>query len=105
MFGLCSECIKSHNSKNCNHSNKQRALVGTWISVKLQKAVTLGYKILKIYEILHYSQTSQNIFQNYIKPWYKIKTEASPWPKSCVTEEDKQNFIAQFETRRNKIRL
>jgi hypothetical protein len=66
--------------------------------MEVQKAISLGYEIKKILEILHYENRSDEIFQPYIKTRLKIKTESSDWPKNC-TSEGKQAFIREFYER------
>ena len=53
---------------------------------------------------MHYKEKSKDIFNNYIKTWYKIKTEASGWPKWCECginfaemEQNKLNYLKVFE--------
>ena len=35
----------------CEHLNHERALEGTWVTLEINKAVEVGYKILEIYLI------------------------------------------------------
>ena len=37
----------------------QRALVGTWVTDELKKAVAVGYRVLQTYEVWHYYDVSQ----------------------------------------------
>ena len=68
-------------SFRCAHSDDERALTGTWCTPELQKAVELGYDIQYIYEVWHFPETCQGLFQDYVNTWLKIKQEASDWPK------------------------
>jgi hypothetical protein len=99
VFPLCSKCAISKNINTCNHSDVERVLCGTWTSMEVQKAVSLGYEIKNILEILHYENKSNEIFKPYIKTWLKIKTESSDWPKNCTTPEAKLAFIQGFYAR------
>jgi hypothetical protein len=99
VFPLCSKCVMSKNINSCEYSDKERVLCGTWTSIEVQKAISLGYEIKSILEILHYENRSNEIFQPYIKTWLKIKTESSDWPKNCTTPEAKQEFIREFYER------
>jgi hypothetical protein len=99
VFPLCSKCVISKNLDTCNHSDEERVLCGTWTSMEIQKAVTLGYEIKNMLEILHYEKRSNKIFQAFIKKWLKIKTESSDWPKNCTTPEAKLEFIQEFYER------
>ena len=84
MFPLCYTC--AHNRiKECNHSEKQRCFEGTWVTLKVQKAVELGYKILDTYKVWHYKKQKQydkegghdGVFSEYIKTLQGLKQEAS----------------------------
>jgi hypothetical protein len=73
---------------------------GTWTTIEVEKAVSLGYKILKIYEIVHFSRRSSDLFRSYVQMFLKIKQEAKGWEKlGCTTEESKRNFIEEFRLR------
>ena len=40
MFTLCSKCALEQNKQTtCNHSSKDRALEGTWVSLEIDKAI------------------------------------------------------------------
>ena len=70
---------------------------GTWTTIELQKAVELGYKITKIYQIAHFEQKSDNLFQDYVKTFLKIKQEAAGWNKlGCESDEEKQLYISEY---------
>ena len=56
MFPLCVKCIEDqmdrpwHKRTNlCNHTEEERVMKGTWCTHELQKAVELGYRIVKIH--------------------------------------------------------
>ena len=51
LFPLCASCVKEEmpkrpweRSAECNHTDEQRVLTGTWCSPELDKAVDLGYR-------------------------------------------------------------
>jgi hypothetical protein len=73
--------------------NKERAIQGTWCSVELDKALEKGYRILQLHEVWHFPETSDKRFKDYIDTFLKIKQEASGYPKDCVTEEQKQQYV------------
>jgi hypothetical protein len=45
IFPLCTKCLLDKNFSTCNHSDEERISCGTWTSMEVQKAVTLGYEI------------------------------------------------------------
>ena len=38
----------------CTHTDNERMLRGTWATIEIQKAVELGYRVLKIHEVWHF---------------------------------------------------
>ena len=43
-----------------NHVNKEdRALVGTWVSIELFEALERGYRILDVYEVWNFPETTR----------------------------------------------
>ena len=103
LFPLCTSCVKEEMVKplldrtaKCHHPDDQRALTGTWCSPELSKAVELGYQVQYIYEVWHFDETCQGLFEDYVNTWLKIKQEASGWPKENMTEQDKQTYIDNY---------
>ena len=103
-FPLCATCVKEEMDKPplkrshlCAHSEHERALTGTWCTPQLRKAVELGYQIQYIYEVWHFPETCQGLFQDYVNTWLKIKQEASGWPKWVGDDETKrQQYIRDY---------
>ncbi|KAK3733444.1 hypothetical protein QZH41_018627 [Actinostola sp. cb2023] len=92
MFVLCRTCAEQlrQTKGRCCHNAEERALVGTWTTPELKKAVALGYVVLDVYEVWHYPETSLVLFGKYVNTYLRLKQEASGWPAWCQTEEDKQ---------------
>ena len=108
MFPLCVKCVEDqlerpwHERTNlCNHTEEERAMRGTWCTPELQKAVELGYRIIKIHEVWHFpeDQRKEGLFTSYVNTWLKHNTEASGWPDHCDTQEKKDQFVKDFEAR------
>lgn len=95
-FPLCGACAKAQNSNPCHHTADERALVGTWTTVELLKALEFGYIILDTYEIWHYADSVDGLFAPYVDKFLALKVEASGWPKGVETAEQKQTFIDDF---------
>ena len=102
MFPLFGNCVKEQLEKPwltrtavCNHTEDEHCTTGTWCTPELHKAVDLGYRILKIHEVWHFpeDQRKEGLFADYVNKWLKNKTEASGWPKNCVTEEAKTEYM------------
>jgi hypothetical protein len=101
VFTLCYTCAKTENPGLCNHSDEERALEDVFVSYEIQAALRYKYKILEIYECLHYEETmklsdGEGMFTGFVNQFLKGKTEASGWPKHVKTEEEKMKFIADY---------
>jgi len=61
-FPLCRTCVETEQPKPllqrscvCDHSPEERALLGTWCTPELNKAIEKGYQILHIHEIWNFN--------------------------------------------------
>ena len=97
MFPLCKACVDTLNQNPCTHTDQERAILGTWCHVELKKAIEKGYEVLKIHEVWHWEQTTDKLFKEYVDTFLKMKQEASGYPKDCVTDEQKQHYVDQYE--------
>ena len=73
MFPLCKACADTCNQTPCTHSQRERAIQGTWCSVELEKALEKGYHILQMHEVWHFPETSDALFKDYVDTFLKIK--------------------------------
>ncbi|ESO99038.1 hypothetical protein LOTGIDRAFT_176516 [Lottia gigantea] len=62
-FPLCRSCIMENMQESeiseyvpCAHSDDERALVGTYVSLELKKAASLGYKVIQVFEVWHWAE-------------------------------------------------
>ena len=105
LFPLCRTCAETSHQGPCPHSDEERALVGTWVTLELHKAVEMGYKIVDRYAVLHFDEMTQynphtqegGIWANYINLWLREKQMADGYPSSCATEEEKQRYIDDYK--------
>ena len=112
MFPLCYTCALNSAQVPCRHSDDDRAFVGTWVTLELEKAVEKGYRILNRYSAWHYANTTQynpettkgGLWAPYINMWLKLKQEADGYPSWCITEEDRQQYVQNYYNH-EKIRL
>ena len=82
MVVLCIECAETENQSICNHSVGDQFLSGT--CVELQKAVQIGYTLLKVYDVWQYITITKydpktgdgGLFAQYVNTFRKIKMEA-----------------------------
>ena len=105
-FPLCRACVKeemakpmTERSNMCGHTREERMLRGTWCTPELQKAVEKGYKVLKIHEVWHFTPENRRtgLFAEYVNTWLKLKQESADWPKECVTEEQKAEYLRNYQ--------
>ncbi|XP_052696112.1 uncharacterized protein LOC128174652 [Crassostrea angulata] len=106
-FPLCRSCVERQQKEPCACSDADRALTGTHCTSELLKAIEKGYKILKIYEVYHWEDSTQydpssktgGLFAPYINMFLKIKQEASGRPDWVKTEDDFARYIEMYEQR------
>lgn len=96
-FTLCRTCAEMEEQGFCLHADEDRWLDGTWFSEEIRLALEMGYEIIRIREIYHWSVVKKDVFKPYIKTWLKIKIEASGWPKPDMTMEEKTAYIIDIE--------
>ena len=99
FFPLCATCAQTKNVGFCTCDDEDRALVGTWCTPEILKAVDKGYRVLRIYEVYHFSQNSNSLFGDYVDHFLKIKQEASDWPDWCRTDEDRRTYLDDYRAR------
>ena len=105
LFTLCRTCAETKWGGKCNHTEKYRALTGTWVSIEVQKAVQIGNTILQLHEAWHYEHTTVydqttgtgGLFENYINTFIRLKMEASGYPPGVEIVQQKVDFIDKTE--------
>ena len=105
LFALCTACANAKQQTNCCHSESQRMLEGTWVTEEVKFAIEHGYKMDKIFSVWHWSETEQydpetktgGLFTEYVNTFLKIKQENSGFPDWCKTEDDKNQYIQDYE--------
>lgn len=69
----------------------------TFTSSELRYALELGYRVTRIVKMVWWKQSTTDLFKNYIKTWFVIKSQAEGWPSWCTTDELKQEFLRLYE--------
>ena len=78
MFVLCRACGEEGAQGDCTHTDKERALTGTWVS-EIDKALALGYRMITKYAAWHFEETTRckdgvgGPWAEYIDLWLKLK--------------------------------
>ncbi len=97
MFALCRTCAHDENqTTSCTHTDEERALSGTWVTIEVLKAIEKRYVVAKIYELWHFPDRSDTLFRDYVKTFLRLKQHASGYPSDVVTDEDKENYIREY---------
>ncbi len=98
LFALCRTCAELQLQTSCVHSDEERHISGVWTSVELAYALDKGYSVVKIIEVWHFPQTSDDLFSGYVKTFLKFKQEASGFPGHVTSASDKEAYAhAYFE--------
>ena len=100
LFCLCRTCGETYQQTPCEHTDEERALMGTWMTDEIKEAIVQGYRIERSYDVWHFEKVSQydsetksgGLFTGYINYFFKVKQESSGWLAWCVTEEDRQTY-------------
>ena len=96
LFGLCRFCMENSSQKRCKCPHERRDLVGTWCTIELEMALSKGYRIIQIFEVYHFQETSTDIFSGYVDLFVKGKQEASGWPREGMTDEEKDDYLKKY---------
>lgn len=96
IFPLCLTCAKNEQQEDCSHGENERHLVGTWTTSELSVALAHGYTIVTILQVLHYNETSDQLFAKNVNLWLKEKQEASGYPAWVRYADDKEKYIQEY---------
>ncbi len=112
LFPLCQKCAEEKNMETkCSHTDEERSIEGTWVSLELYKALEKGYKLKEYYSIHHYEEyykydpitKTGGLFTDYVNAILKEKVHASGFPDNCITDEQKDAFIQSYYDREGII--
>ena len=108
VFPLCKSCVENEmqkpfteRSSKCSHDEQERALTGTWCTPEILKAIEMGYKVITLHEVWHFTNKTSGLFSDYVNTWLKIKQESSGYPREATTPESKQEFISNYKEHEN----
>ena len=62
---------------------------GIWCSNEVYKAMDKGYKVIKLYEIKYWEETTTDLFKSYVNIFLKIKQEATGFPDWVFKDKEK----------------
>ena len=103
-FPLCRTCADTENQNDCSCNDEKRTMTGTWCNPEIELACSMGYEIVKIYEVYHFEESSMydrsackgGLFADYVNLFLKLKQEASGFPRECQNEQQKLDYIAKY---------
>jgi hypothetical protein len=95
VFPLCRTCAEKLQTHKCHHTEDERALIGVWVTSELNLALQHNYRIMHIFEIWHWPEEnrSADLFKGYLKHFFQYKIEGGGFPKDCITEEQKDEYV------------
>ena len=88
---LCVKCAEDQVITPCNHNDIDRFIRGTYTSVEINYAISLGYKIHHIFEIWHWAR-QENISKKFMQLLMQKKVMYSGLPENCNTEQKSNNY-------------
>ncbi|XP_074658630.1 uncharacterized protein LOC141911539 [Tubulanus polymorphus] len=59
----------------------------------------MGYQIVSLHEVWHWSDNRTGLFKSYIDKFLKVKTESSGWPSGDMSDDERLNYIAEYAAR------
>ncbi len=86
------------------HNKERRAFYGTWVSIEVEKAIEMGYRVKDIQAVWHFENRVQydpeantgGLFTEYTNTFLKLKQEASGWPQWVKTDQDREQYIRGY---------
>lgn len=106
LFPLCFKCAENQNQNRCSCTDLERQFTQTYCSPELNFAISCGYEIVHIHEVLHWSESEQynsetqtgGLFTEYINTFLKVKQEASGYPEEIVDcQVLKDQYIQEYQ--------
>ena len=95
VFTLCKTCSETRNQIKCKHTTNKRSFIGTWTTDEISKAIDKGYKIIRIYEVWHFANSTDTLFKGYIRRFMKIKLESSSY--NFKNKEEENSFKSRIK--------
>ncbi|KAL3117798.1 hypothetical protein niasHT_009844 [Heterodera trifolii] len=100
VFGLCYTCTREfpnggvQHGYSCCHGDEDRSWVSSCTSIELNAALDEGYRVIKLYRVLEYTESDNKLFQPYIAEFMAQKIHASGFSSDIKgNEEAEQQFV------------
>lgn len=73
LYGLCRSCMESR-QQVCTHEDPlERAIHGTFTTVEIAEAVSIGYTVLQVADIWKFEKASTDLFRTFLIPFIRAK--------------------------------
>ena len=69
IYGLCRYCMSERNTNACPHNDEERMIYGTWTIVEIKYALSIGYTLLSVSDIIEFEGSSVDLFRPFIMPF------------------------------------
>ncbi|KAL3106113.1 hypothetical protein niasHT_030400 [Heterodera trifolii] len=101
VFGLLRALLRAAPAANLSSYGAERAWTAAYTHVELNRALSIGYRVLNVHEVWHYESwaspdNDNGLFTEYVNTFLRLKAEASGWPAGCDTEAARAEHIRQF---------
>uniref|UniRef100_A0A914P136 DNA-directed DNA polymerase n=1 Tax=Meloidogyne incognita TaxID=6306 RepID=A0A914P136_MELIC len=101
-FPLCSQCARENpeggvnENYSCPHTDQQRGWVSTCTSIELNAALEEGYVVTKVFRVLEYDSSDDQLFAPYISEFMAQKIHSSGFD-NCMRGnfEKEEEFIKE----------
>uniref|UniRef100_A0A914PEI1 DNA-directed DNA polymerase n=1 Tax=Panagrolaimus davidi TaxID=227884 RepID=A0A914PEI1_9BILA len=99
VFALC-RCCSDLMAVNCKHNEEERSWIACYTHLEVNKALSIGYEFIEIYEVWDYERfsepgTENDLFGDYCNTFLKLKCESSGWPKDV----DHEKYVDDYKKR------
>ena len=98
VAALCSKCAEDQVLTACPHEGMDRAITGVYTTLEVNYALSLGYKIIHIYEAWHWAQ-QEKIFQAFMQLLLRRKVMYSGYPEDIVSPVERSNYCEQVNAK------
>ena len=107
---LCRTCLEKERVKKCLHKEESRAWTSVYSIAEVNFAISLGYRVLDIYEVIYYEEF-QKVFAPFFQQMFRQRLMYSGYPKKTTkTEDDKTKYCDKMNgllglTGRQKLKV
>ena len=88
---LCSTCADQQVLSVCTHNGMERFITGVYTTVEINYALTLGYKVIHIFEAWHYEK-EEPVFKKFRQLLLRNKVKFSGFPDATISKIEKEKY-------------